>query len=174
MAGCTQSLTEGFRKENHMSEHHHAKGHDQKRRSKGEAIHALYFAVVGAIETAPEALDAPLEVSCTGISLDVVNAVIAKFDHSGWNVALKTGEHTLTISAENVDNSHTPRPPRPPYAPPQPIVPTPPIQPVYEPGPNPPPTNPGPTPGTIPPVVPPGREPNPNPNPAPTQKTSSL
>jgi len=148
-----------------MSEHKRPKGHhDQKRRAKREAVNALYFAVVEAIESAPEANEVPIEVPCAGISLEVVNAVIARFEGSGWNIELKTDVQKISATAANIDNTHTPRPPRPPYTPPAPIVPTPPVQPIYEPGPNtPPPSGAGPNPGTIPPVVPPGREPDPVP-----------
>ncbi len=146
-----------------MSEHNRAKGHhDQKRRAKREAVNALYFAVVEAIESAPSP-DAPIEVPASGVSLEVVNAVIARFEGSGWNVELKKGEPKLSATAANIDNTSTPRPPRPPYQPPQPITPTPPLQPVFEPGNVPPPTSPVPNPGALPPVVPPGREPEPMP-----------
>lgn len=146
-----------------MSEHNRAKGHDDKRRGKREAINALYFAVVEAIESAPEAHDAPIEVNCAGNTLEVVNAVIARFENSGWNVELNAGDEKLSATAANIDNTHTPRPPRPPYQPPQPIVPTPPVSPIFEPGSVPPPTNPGPNPGALPPVVPPAHEPDPIP-----------
>lgn len=117
-----------------MSEHNRKGNHDQKRRAKREAVNALYFAVVEAIESAPEAHDSPIEVPCSGISLDVVNSVIAKFEGSGWKVELKTGEQTLSATAANIDNTHTPKPPRPPYQPPTPGTPTPPVQPIFEPG----------------------------------------
>jgi len=116
-----------------MSQHNRANGHhDQKRRAKREAVNALYFAVVGAIESAPE--HAPIEVSVSGVSLEVVNSVIARFENSGWNVELKTDEPKLSATAANIDNSHTPKPPRPPYTPPTPGIPNPPVQPIFEPG----------------------------------------
>lgn len=148
-----------------MSEQNRPHGHhDQKRRAKREAVNALYFAVVEAIESAPEANEVPIEVPCAGISLEVVNSVIRRFEGSGWNVELNAETQKLSATAANIDNTHTPRPPRPPYTPPAPIVPTPPVQPIYEPGPNtPPPPGAGPNPGAIPPVVPPGREPDPVP-----------
>ncbi len=114
-----------------MSQHHR---HDQKRRGKREAVNALYFAVVEAIESAPENHVAAIEVACAGNSLEVVNAVIARFEGSGWNVELKTTEQKLAATLANIDNSHIPKPPRPPYQPPQPSAPTPPTQPIFEPG----------------------------------------
>ena len=144
-----------------MSEHNRKGNHDQKRRAKREAVNALYFAVVEAIESVPEAHDATIAVPCSGVSLDVVNSVIARFEDSGWKVELNTSEQKLTATAANIDNTATPKPPRPPYQPPQPITPTPPVQPIFEPGGVPlPPTAPGPNPGTMPPPVPPGREPD--------------
>lgn len=154
-----------------MSEQNRPKGnHDQKQRHKREAVNALYFAVVeaiesGAVESGQE--QPPIEVTTTGISPDIVGDVIAKFEGSGWNIDYKPGDTKLTATLENIDNSFVPKPPRPPYSPPQPLTPNPPIQPIYEPGgPPPPPTGAGPNPGTIPPVVPPGREPSINPNPS--------
>lgn len=116
-----------------MSQHNRKGNHDQKRRAKREAVNALYFAVVEAIESAPEA-HAPIEVPVSGVSLEVVNAVIARFDNSGWNVELKTDEQKLSATAANIDNTHTPKPPRPPYTPPTPGTPNPPVQPIFEPG----------------------------------------
>lgn len=118
-----------------MSENNRPDGHKgQKRHSRREAVNALYFAVVEAIESAPEGNADPIEVPCQGISPEVVTAVIARFEGSGWNVELKAGEHKLSASAANIDNTHTPKPPRPPYTPPTPGVPNPPVQPVFEPG----------------------------------------
>ncbi len=115
-----------------MSQHNRKGNHDQMRRAKREAVNALYFAVVEAIESAPEA--APIEVPVSGISLEVVNSVIARFENSGWNVELMSGEQKLSATAANIDNSSIPKPPRPPYTPPTPGTPNPPVQPIFEPG----------------------------------------
>ncbi|MCC7530150.1 MAG: hypothetical protein IT342_16615 [Candidatus Melainabacteria bacterium] len=117
-----------------MSQHNRKSNDDQMRQAKKEAINALYFAVVEAIESAQEAHDAPIEVPVSGISLDVVNTVIARFENSGWNVELTADAQTLSATFANIDNTHTPKPPRPPYTPPTPGIPNPPVQPIFEPG----------------------------------------
>jgi hypothetical protein len=136
-----------------MSQHNRKGNHDQKRQAKREAVNALYFAVVEAIESAPEAHDAPIEIPVSGISLEVVNSVIARFDNSGWNVELLADGQKLSATAANIDNSFIPKPPRPPYTPPTPGTPNPPVQPIFEPGGKP----------VTQPPMPPGRSPDPIP-----------